>query len=176
MIPDEDVGELYDDISNFWQEEADSKLLDLAFVEIGLTETEPGTTTIAVTRQGFLDSQRPDEELIIRHTEPSTRSHTPTEEGAQPVGPRVRLGAISHCFREKALARNLAWNTRPVDPRWLNRFKAFLRKINGHDIAICDMKAILRMANFGVLMENQEEFEQMVQDARNEVLASLPSW
>jgi hypothetical protein len=176
LIPSDEVGDLYDDVPNFWQKDHDETFFDLAFVEIELTQTDPGTTTIVPVRQGFLDSERADEQLIIRHTEPSTRSRTPAEDAPHSVGPRVRLGAISHRFREKALARNLASNTGPVDPRWLNRFKAFLRKINGHDIAICDMKAILRMANFGVLMKNQEEFEQMVQDARDEVLEQNPSW
>jgi hypothetical protein len=177
IIPALAVGALYDDISHFWHKSGDECTFHLAFVEIRRVRTESGAVQIEAVRRGLLDPEKPDENLILTHVNSTRgtlpRSPTPAHNPA-PTALRYPIPEISQLFFQRAKAKQLAWFTGTVDPEWVRQFNAFIRTLDV-PIAISDMRAIIRMAHFGFLMEDQEEFRQMVREARDAIVAPRPS-
>jgi hypothetical protein len=170
------VGELYDDISHFWLEDGDERRFALVFVEIERVRKPTGQIEILATRRGWFNPEDPDENRIRKHVKASRasgpRCPTPLLIPAPPI-PRYPLPEISNLFFQRAEARRLPWYTGTVDPQWVEEFNAFIRTLNV-PIAISDMRAIIHMAHFGCLMDDQDEFRQMVRDARDAIVAEQP--
>jgi hypothetical protein len=168
IIPNVDVGDLYDDISNFGENPGDDRLFQNAFVEIEQLPRDDGVVAVKVVRRGFLDRKEPDQARILDHIEAFQGSRTAVH-STDPNLPRVPLVDISRVFCERAVAEGLAWHPVPVDPEWLRQFMAFLRKIHGR-FAVKEMRPIWRMGRYGFAMNNTERFFEMVKQAREDLL------